>query len=102
MRYVGTDIVAASNVHVVGDAHRLGSMFPKDEFDAVYAAYVFEHLLMPWKVVLELKQPWDFWRFSNSAWQALFNADTGFRIVDTALGEPSSIVAHLCTQPLRV
>lgn len=116
MRHVGTDIVAAPNVHVVGDAHHLSSMFRQDEFDAVYAAYVFEHLIMPWKVTIELnrimktgglvlvlthhtwplhEQPWDFWRFSNQAWQALFNHYTGFRIVDTALGEPSSIVAQL-------
>jgi len=116
MRYLGTDIVPAANVHVVGDAHHLSSMFRKNEFDAVYAAYVFEHLLMPWKVVLELnkimklggtililthqswplhEQPWDFWRFSNNAWHALFNVHTGFRIVETALGEPSSIVPQL-------
>lgn len=116
MRYVGTDIVEAPNVDVVGDAHNLSSLFRKKEFDAVYAAYVFEHLLMPWKVVIEMnhimkvgglamilthhtwplhEQPWDFWRFSDNAWHALFNDYTGFRIVSTAMGEPSSIVAHL-------
>jgi methyltransferase family protein len=116
MRYVGTDIVEAPNVNVVGDAHRLSSLFQKNEFDAMYAAYVFEHLLMPWKVVLEMnkimkitgivmvlthhtwplhEQPWDFWRYSDNAWHALFNRFTGFRVVATAMGEPSSIVGHL-------
>lgn len=116
MRYVGTDIVAAANVDVVGDAHFLSSYFQPQEFDAILSAYVFEHLLMPWKVVIEMNRilkprgivmvlthhtwplhetPWDFWRFSDTAWSALFNSFTGFRIVQTALGEPGSIVAHL-------
>lgn len=116
MRYVGTDIVEAPNVDVVGDAHCLSAMFRKNEFDAVYAAYVFEHLLMPWKVAIEMnkimkpggiamilthhtwplhEQPWDFWRYSDSAWHGLFNGYTGFRVLATALGEPSSIVSHL-------
>jgi Methyltransferase domain len=113
MRYVGTDIVEAPNVDVVGDAHHLSSLFRQYEFDAIYAAYVFEHLLMPWKVAVEMnkimkvggivmvlthhtwplhEQPWDFWRFSDNAWHAIFNTYTGFRIIKTALGEPSTTV----------
>jgi ubiquinone/menaquinone biosynthesis C-methylase UbiE len=97
------DIVDGQNVDVVGDAHELSSYFPADEFDFVVANSVFEHLLMPWKVVLEMNKvmkagakalisthqtigehdsPWDYWRFSQFSWDALFNERTGFRIVD--------------------
>ena len=100
-RYVGFDIHPGDGVDVVGDAHRLGDHFPPDTFDAVLAASVFEHLLFPWKVVLELNKvmrpggvllvtthplwpahelPWDFWRFPAGAFTALFNAHTGFEI----------------------
>lgn len=116
MDYVGMDIVPAENVDVVGDAHSLGAMFQPERFDAIFAAYVFEHLLMPWKVAVEMNKvlktgglvmvlthqawplhelPCDFWRFSDQAWKALFNRFTGFEILETAMGEPASIVPHL-------
>jgi hypothetical protein len=38
--------------------------------------------------------PWDFWRFSLSAWAALFNPATGFRIIDAASAEPLMMVAQ--------
>ena len=62
--------------------------------------------MMPWTVVTEMNrvlktgglaliathqtvgmhdQPWDFWRYSDSAWDALFNARTGFEVVERAL-----------------
>jgi hypothetical protein len=77
---------------------------------------VLEHLAMPWKFVLELNRvmkvgapgiftthqcwplhesPWDFWRVSSDAWPALLNGQTGFRIVDTAMGEPAMVVANV-------
>lgn len=31
--------------------------------------------------------PWDFFRFSDSAWKALFNSHTGFEILHVALGD---------------
>ena len=61
---------------------------------------------MPWKLAIEVARvlrlggvgvfhthqtvgmhdlPWDFWRFSDSAWDSLFNKATGFRVVDRAL-----------------
>lgn len=116
VEYVGMDIVAGENVDLVGDAHELSSLFPPQSFDAVFSISVFEHLLMPWKVAVEINRilkpgglvlicthqtfplhevPWDFWRFSDQSWHALFNSQTGFKVLETALGEPACIVPHL-------
>ena len=107
------DIVPGDNVDVVGDAHNLSAYFPPNHFDAVLSVSVFEHLLMPWKAVIEINKvlkrggigmvhthqtlgmhdlPWDFWRFSDTAWKALFNEGTGFEIVDVALDSPQYVV----------
>lgn len=115
--YVGMDILEGTNVDVVGDAHELSSLFPADHFDAVMSLSVVEHLLMPWKVVIELNRvlkvggiglftthqawpvhdaPWDFWRFSRESWPALFNDATGFEIVRAEVGEPAFVVAQRC------
>jgi hypothetical protein len=110
--YVGMDILAGPNVDVVGDAHDLSGLFPSQRFAAAFARSVFEHLAMPWKVVIELnrvlemdgivfitthqtwvlhEEPWDFWRFSSHAWPCLFNATTGFEILEVAHGEPARV-----------
>lgn len=112
-RYVGLDIVAGPNVDVVGDAHDLAQHFPPGAFGAVFAVATFEHLLMPWKAVLEINRvlrpggllwiathqtfplhevPWDFWRFSNDGWRGVLNPATGFSILEVAMGEPASVV----------
>jgi SAM-dependent methyltransferase len=114
--YTGVDIVAGENVDLVGDAHDLAAILPPAHFDVVFCMSVFEHLIMPWKAVLEVNRvlrpgglffitthqcfplhdtPWDFFRFSDRAWPGLFNDATGFRIRQTALGEPASVVAHM-------
>ncbi len=116
-RYVGVDIVKDPNVDVIGDAHELSAFFPPDEFDAVMSFSVLEHLLMPWKFVIELNRilrlgavgiftapqcwplhehPWDFWRFSSKAWDALLNRATGFAIIEAVMGEPAFVVAQKC------
>jgi Methyltransferase domain len=113
-QYVGVDIMQGPNVDVVGDAHELSKLLPHDSFDAAMSLSVFEHLAMPWKVALELNrvlklgafafiqthqtfplhdEPWDFWRVSKDAWPALFNAKTGFRVVEAAMAEPMMFVA---------
>ncbi len=95
------DIVPGENVDLVGDAHELSRYFAPETFDAVHSNSVFEHLLMPWKVIIEINKvlklggigfvgthqtigmhdmPWDFWRFSDTSWHALFNKRTGFEI----------------------
>ncbi len=116
MRYVGLDVVAGENVDVVGDAHAMSALFEPAQFDAVFSMSVFEHLIMPWKVAIEMNrvmkpgafalitthqtfpmhdQPWDFWRFSDRAWSGLFNRHTGFKILGAALGERATIVPDL-------
>ena len=115
--YSGFDIAAGPNVDVLGDAHQLSRHYPAQHFDAVSAYSVLEHLLMPWKFVIELNrvlkpgalglftthqcwplhdQPWDFWRFSDQAWAALLNPATGFEIIEARMGEPAFIVANKC------
>jgi SAM-dependent methyltransferase len=110
--YVGFDIHPGPNVDVVGDAHAL-SQLVEGPFDAAYAISTFEHLAMPWKVVLEINAvlaeggllflathqtwpphelPWDYWRFSPAAFQALLNRHTGFEIVRAECGLPAMIV----------
>ena len=106
------DILPGENVDVVGDAHAMSSLFPANTFDAVFSVSVFEHLLMPWVVVSEMAavlrigglayisthqtlgmhdRPWDFWRFSDTAWDGLFNRFTGFEILGRALDYPQFV-----------
>ncbi len=110
------DILPGDNVDVVGDVHELSRYFPVGHFDAVYSVSVFEHLLMPWKVVLEINKvlkndgvgfifthqtigmhdlPWDFFRFSDTAWDSLFNAFTGFKILARSLDYPTYVVPFI-------
>lgn len=111
--YVGFDVVAGENVQVVGDAHELSSHFPPGHFDAALAVSVFEHLAMPWKVVLELNRvlkpgglvcvfthptypphdrPWDFWRYNAQAFDVLFSPPMGFELVACAEGLRCAVV----------
>ncbi|HER63574.1 MAG TPA: methyltransferase domain-containing protein [Desulfobacteraceae bacterium] len=112
--FVGVDIKEGPDVDIVCDAHELSRHVEHDSFDCVYSLNTFEHLLMPWKVALEinrvLKQdgivmifthhtfplhdiPWDFWRFSDNAWHGIFNSYSGFEIIETGFDDPVSIVA---------
>lgn len=100
------DIVPEAGVDVVGDAHELSRHFPTSHFDFAMSLAVFEHLAMPWKVAVEMARvlrpgglawiyshqtvglhdlPWDFFRFSDAAWPALFNRYTGFEVVETRM-----------------
>jgi SAM-dependent methyltransferase len=111
-RYVGVDVHPGPNVDVVGDAHRL-SQLVEGPFDAVYSISTFEHLAMPWKVVLEINRvlrdggllftathhtwpphelPWDYWRYSRGAFESLLNAHTGFELIRVEEGLPAIIV----------
>ncbi len=115
--YTGFDVLDGPNVDMVGDAHDLSIAFPQQRFDAVMAFSVLEHLLMPWKFILELNNvlnvgavglftthqcwpvhdaPWDFWRYSDRAWAGLLNGHTGFEIVSAQMAEPAFIVAQRC------
>jgi SAM-dependent methyltransferase len=113
--YVGFDVLAGPNVDVVGDAHTLSEVV-EGAFDAVYSISTFEHLAMPWKVVLEINRvlrdgglmfaathhtwpphelPWDYWRYSRGAFEALLNPYTGFEIVRCEEGLPAIVVPML-------
>jgi hypothetical protein len=115
--YSGFDVLDGPNVDVVGDAHQLSRSYPRDYFDGVMAFSVLEHLLMPWKAMIEINrvmkrgaigiftthqcwplhdQPWDFWRFSEDSWKALLNEPLGFEILETRMDEPAYIVAARC------
>jgi SAM-dependent methyltransferase len=110
-RYVGVDINPGPSVDVVCDAHELSSKFG-EEFDVVYCVSVFEHLLMPWKAVVEINrvlrpggllfisthpcwpkhaEPWDFYRFQREAFPGLLNEATGFEILGCEQGLPARI-----------
>lgn len=111
--YTGFDFHAGKNVDVVGDAHMLSHYFENDSFDAIFSFSVFEHLAMPWKVVIEMnrvlkpggllfiathpcwpahEQPWDFWRFQVESFGVLLNNKTGFQIEQCFEGVPGKIV----------
>lgn len=108
--YTGVDIHAGQYVDVVADAHQLSSAFPEKRFDFAYSISVFEHLMFPWKAVLELNTvlkpgghvfmathptwpphelPWDFWRYLHHSAHALFNPVTGFELVEVVEGLPA-------------
>ena len=110
------DIVAHSGVDVVGDAHEMSRLLPAESFDFAQSLAVFEHLLMPWKAAVELNRvlkpggvcfiwapqthalhdlPWDFFRFSDAAWSALFNVHTGFEILGTDMSMQVHVVPRV-------
>lgn len=120
--YTGFDILAGENVNVVGDAHALSRVLPANHFDFVFSVSVWEHLAMPWLVSLELNKvmkpgglaminthqswpvheaPWDYFRFSDYAWDPLFNAATGFEIVARGMGAPCIMGSSLFNPALH-
>jgi len=120
--YVGFDVIAGEGVDIVGDAHNLSKLFPLEYFDFIYSISVFEHLLFPWKCVLEINKamktggyvfvsthpawpthelPWDFWRFPQNGFHALFNQYTGFEIVSLTEGLPCKIYSLVDDAPTR-
>ena len=119
VKYIGLDVAAGENVDVVGDAHHL-SRFIDCPVDFIFSIAVFEHLVMPWKIALEMnkvlvdggyaliishpawplhEQPWDFFRFSTDAWKGLFNSHTGFELIDAQYQFPASIVPVYANSP---
>jgi SAM-dependent methyltransferase len=110
------DIIADPGVDVVGDAHELSAHFPPDSFDFAVSLAVFEHLLMPWKAAVEMNRvlrpggvayvwapqshsihdlPWDFFRFSDASWHALFNRRTGFEVIATDMSMQVHVVPRV-------
>lgn len=117
--WVGLDVMAGPGVDVVGDAHHL-SRHVSGTFDFAFSMAVFEHLLMPWKVAIEMshvlkpggkaliishagwplhEEPWDFWRFSRQAWSGIFNEHTGFKVIDAQYQYPARIAPDYIAGP---
>jgi SAM-dependent methyltransferase len=109
------DIMAGENVDVVCDAHEVAKHFDRGSFDAVQSTSVFEHLLMPWQVILQINKvlrvggllyihthqtlglhdmPCDYWRYSIDAWPALLNFRTGFEILEATMSHENYIIPH--------
>lgn len=107
------DILSDTGVTHVGDAHRMSQIVGRDKYDAVMSTSVFEHLVMPWKVAVEMNRilkrgglgfvhthqsigmhdmPWDFYRFSDNAWKGIFNHATGFEILQTEMANMNYII----------
>ncbi|MDX2022358.1 MAG: methyltransferase domain-containing protein [Deltaproteobacteria bacterium] len=118
--YVGLDIHPGENVDVVGDAHKLSQLFAAESFDAVVSVAVFEHLIFPWKVAMEMNKvlkpggrvliathptwpahelPWDFFRYQENGMRALFNKATGFDIVAVKEGLPARLIPLVLAIP---
>jgi hypothetical protein len=114
--YTVLDIVPGDNVDVVGDAHKISSHFPVDTFDYVVSTSVFEHLSMPWKAAVEMNKvlklggkamvqthqslgmhdlPWDFFRFSDTSWDGIFNEKTGFKVLKRVIDHENFILPFL-------
>lgn len=111
--FLGIDIVPGSGVDVVADAHLLSDAIAGQTFTHAFSTSVFEHLLCPIQAVSELnavleigglayihchqtwgyhEAPWDFFRFSDSAWRAIFNEVTGFEVIETTMGDEAIVV----------
>ena len=114
-RYVGVDIHSGPDVDVTCDIHELATaLSPLDvRFDAVATISTFEHLVMPWKAVLEINKvmrpggllfiathptwpphelPWDFGRYADGAFYGLLTRATGFEILRCNSGLPCTVL----------
>lgn len=111
-RYIGCDIHPGEGVDLVADIHRLSDVVAPASVDAVFSISVFEHLVYPWKAILEINRvlkpgglvfihshpawpahelPWDFWRFPVAGLAHLLIPDTGFELVRAAEGVQAKI-----------
>lgn len=110
--YIGVDIHPGEGVDLVADAHRLSSFVAPATVDAVFSVSVFEHLVYPWRAVLEINRvlkpgglvyvsthptwpahelPWDFWRFPAAGLASLFAPPLGFEVVSVTEGLPAKL-----------
>jgi SAM-dependent methyltransferase len=121
-KYIGIDIHPGEGVDIVGDAHRLSELVQPASVDALFSFSVFEHLLYPWKVVLEINRvlktgglvfvathpvwpahesPWDFWRFPLGGLAGLFSRPIGFELIEATEGLPAKIYSLVEDPPTR-
>ena len=121
-KYVGIDIHPGEGVDIVGDVHRLSELVEPNSVDALYSFSVFEHLLFPWKVALEINRvlkpgglvfvsthpvwpahelPWDFWRFPVGGLAGLFSKPLGFELIAATEGLRAKIYSLAGDPPTR-
>jgi SAM-dependent methyltransferase len=121
-RYIGMDIHAGEGVDLVGDAHRMSQLVEPGSIDALFSISVFEHLVYPWKVAMEINRvlkpggyvfisthptwpahelPWDFWRFPVAGLAHLFTRELGFELVMATEGLPARIYSLVDDPPTR-
>lgn len=121
-RYIGMDIHAGEGVDLVGDAHRMSQLVEPGSIDALFSISVFEHLVYPWKVAMEINRvlkpggyvfisthptwpahelPWDFWRFPVAGLAHLFTRELGFELVMATEGLPARIYSLVGDPPTR-
>lgn len=120
--YIGFDYYGDDNTDVVGDAHKLASYLPGEQFDGVFSLAVFEHLAMPWVVAVEVnkvlkiggltfhnvpstfpihERPWDFWRYTEESLSVLFSPATGFEVIATGYGGPVRVYPDTLSDGVR-
>ena len=121
-QYVGFDVLDGENVDIVGDAHQLSEYIAENSVDIVYSVSVFEHLVFPWKAALEINKvlktgghvmvsthpawpehemPWDFWRFPQNSFLAMFNQTTGFKVKHVVEGRAMRAFPLFSDKPMR-
>lgn len=110
------DIVDSPDVNIVCDAHEMSLKLKENFYDAIQSFSAFEHLAMPWKVAIEMNkvlkvnglvkivthqsigmhdQPCDYFRFSDTAWNCIFNEYTGFEIIYAEMTNPVRIIPKI-------
>jgi SAM-dependent methyltransferase len=118
--YVGVDVLPGEGADVVADAHEMSAVLGRDRFDFACSYAVWEHLALPWKVVLELNRilvtgayayilapqtcgmhdlPWDYFRFSDQAFRSLFAPETGFEVIETTRSHPLHVFPFFSLEP---
>lgn len=117
-KYLAADCHPGPNVDLVCDLHFLSKVVEPESIDVIYSSSVFEHIFMPWLMVVECNkvlrgggvmftatpncwprhsEPWDFWRIMEEGWHALFNRETGFDVLRTDVYEEVMIVPKVMT-----
>jgi len=112
--WIGCDVQAGDDVDIVADAHSLTTVTGSEQFDAIMACSVFEHLARPWIAAREIAQalrpggrvyvqthfafpihghPSDYFRFTREALGLLFT-DAGLTVIDTSYAFQAQIVSN--------
>ncbi|MCW2238070.1 class I SAM-dependent methyltransferase [Azospirillum canadense] len=110
--WVGSDIQAGIDVSVVADVHRLTDKVAVNSFDIVMTCSGFEHFKFPYKAAHEIMKclkvgglvfiqthqtfslhgyPYDYFRFSTNALEALFPKSMGMNVKGSWYKYPAQI-----------